>query len=88
MAIATAALALAGLTLARVPRLWRRLPTRELAATAPALLLGALVLYPLLPLARYYAHEEASNPDNATTLKTVELVNAPRGTRTPVLVAT
>jgi hypothetical protein len=88
VASATAALALAGAALARVPRFWRGLPARDLAALAPAVLVGALVLYPLLPLARYYEREEATNPDNTSELETVRLLNELRGPRTPILVDT
>ncbi len=51
----------------------------------PAALILALVLYPIVPLRRYYTDEGRLDPDNATFLETVRLVNALRGPRTPVL---
>ena len=44
-----------------------------------------LVLYPLLPLARYYRDEAARDPANATFLETVRIVREARGPGTPVL---
>ena len=43
-------------------------------------------MHPLLPLARYYAHEARLDPDNATFLETIRLLDAVRGPRTPILI--
>jgi len=79
VAAAAGALALAGAARRAVPRRWR-----APAASLPAVLTGLLVLYPLLPLARYYTHEAANDPANATFLETVRLLDAARGPRTPI----
>ncbi|HET8628331.1 MAG TPA: glycosyltransferase family 39 protein [Thermomicrobiales bacterium] len=79
VAVAAAALALAGRALAAVPRRWR-----APAAAAPLALVALLVLYPLLPLARYYREEAARDPDNAAFLAAVQTIEAERGPGTPV----
>jgi 4-amino-4-deoxy-L-arabinose transferase-like glycosyltransferase len=79
VAAAAGALALAGAALRAVPRRWR-----APAGAVPAVLTGLLVLYPLQPLARYYTHEAANDPANATFLETVRLLDAARGPRTPI----
>ena len=56
-------------------------------AIVPAVLILALLLYPLIPLRRYYTHESQLDPDNATFLETVEFVKRVRGTsNAPVLI--
>ena len=52
----------------------------------PALLILALILYPLIPLRRYYTHESQLDPDNATFLETVRFIESVRGPNTPVLI--
>ena len=84
VAIAVAALALAARAVRAVPRRWRGLALRQVAVGAAAVLLATLVLYPLLPLGRYYTAEAARDPANASFLETVRVVNAQRGPRTPV----
>ncbi|HEX5506773.1 MAG TPA: glycosyltransferase family 39 protein [Thermomicrobiales bacterium] len=79
LASAAAVWWLGGLLLRRVPRFWR-----DAAVAVPLVLAGFMVLYPLQPLERYYTHEAALDPDNATFLATVQLVNQLRGPRTPV----
>jgi 4-amino-4-deoxy-L-arabinose transferase-like glycosyltransferase len=85
LAIALAALTLAGLALRAVPRAWRGLALRAPARAVPAALLALLVLYPLLPLGRYYRHESAKDPGNATFLATVRFLDEARGPDTPIL---
>ncbi|HEY8601892.1 MAG TPA: glycosyltransferase family 39 protein [Thermomicrobiales bacterium] len=48
-------------------------------------LLTVLVLYPLVPLGRYYREEAARDPANATFLETLRVIGAARGPGTPVL---
>jgi hypothetical protein len=86
VAIAVAALAIARWFLAVLPRRWQGLAVRDAATVIPAALLIALVLYPLVPLRRYYTHEASLDPDNASILATIAFINANRGPRTPVLV--
>ena len=65
---------------------WRALPRRwrDPAVALPAVLVPLLILYPLQPLARYYAHEGAKDPNSASFLATVAAIDAARGPRTPV----
>ena len=86
IAVALAALTLAATILRALPRSWRGLPARGPLAVVPAILLPLLVLYPLQPLARYYTHEAAKDPANASFLATIRLINEARGPRTPVLI--
>ncbi len=53
-------------------------------ASAAALTL-LLVLYPLLPLTRYYHEESARDPANETFLTTLRVVQQQRSAQTPVL---
>jgi hypothetical protein len=63
-----------------------RVPRSALGLAALALI-ATLVLYPLIPLRRYYAHESSLDPDNATFLETVRLVKEFRGPEQEVLLA-
>lgn len=69
-----------------LPDAWRRPPLRRallgLAVVAVVLLIG----YPLRPLARYYTHEAAKDPANASILATVAFIKANRSPRTPVII--
>jgi hypothetical protein len=68
------------------PESTSRIPHRAFAIL-PALLILALLLYPIIPLRRYYTHESQLDPDNATFLETVEFVKRVRGTsNAPVLI--
>ena len=58
---------------------------RSALSLVPALLILILVLYPIIPLRRYYTHESRLDPDNAAFLETVRFVNSVRGTDAPVL---
>jgi hypothetical protein len=78
--------ALATWALARFPLRWRDLPLRPALTVVPLALILLLVLYPIVPLRRYYAHESSLDPDNATFLETVRFVQQVRGPRTPVLI--
>ncbi len=82
--LADIAIAVAVLTVLTIG--WRALPRRwrDPAVAFPLVLLPLLVLYPLQPLARYYAHEGALDPNSASFLQTVEVIDATRGPRTPV----
>lgn len=84
--VAAGALWLAGVA-GRLPFAVRqsRAARPAILALAAALIL-ALVLYPIIPLRRYYTHESRLDPDNASFLETVRLVNQLRGPRTPVLI--
>ena len=86
VAVAAAALALAGWGLARIPARWRGLRLRDAALLVPVALIALLVLFPLVPLRRYYTHEARLDPDNATFLATVRFVQQTRSPRTPVLI--
>lgn len=87
IAVGTGALALAGYALRAIPRRnWHRIDLRTAAAIVPALLIIALILYPIIPLRRYYTHESQLDPDNATFLDTLAFVKSVRGTRAPVLI--
>ena len=85
IALATGALALADRALMLVPRRWRGLGLRDGALVIAGALIATLVLYPLVPLRRYYTHEAAQDPANATFLATLRVLNAERGPRTPIL---
>ncbi len=53
----------------------------------PAGLILLLILYPIIPLRRYYTHEGQNDPDNATFLETIQIVRQARGTgNAPVLI--
>ena len=67
------------------PARWRNFPLRPHSHVPLALIL-LLVLYPIIPLRRYYTHEASLDPDNATFLETVRFVQQVRGPRTPVLI--
>ncbi|MGN6671903.1 MAG: ArnT family glycosyltransferase [Thermomicrobiales bacterium] len=86
IAIAAAALAIARWFLAVIPHRWQGLALRDAATVLPAALLIALVLYPIVPLRRYYTHEASLDPDNASFLATIAFIKANSGPRTPVLV--
>jgi 4-amino-4-deoxy-L-arabinose transferase-like glycosyltransferase len=87
IAVGAGALALTALALRAVPRRpWPGVELRTLAAVVPVMLMLALILYPIIPLRRYYTHESALDPDNASFLDTVAFVNSVRGTRAPVLI--
>lgn len=87
IAVATGALALAGWAVRAIPRrTWRGRDLRTAAAVVPTLLIVALILYPIIPLRRYYTHESQLDPDNATFLDTIAFINSVRGTHTPVLI--
>jgi hypothetical protein len=86
IAMAAGALALAGWALARVPVRWRGVRLRDAATVVPVVLIALLVLYPLVPLRRYYTHEAQLDPDNATFLATVRSIAGMAGPQTPVLV--
>ncbi|MFN8516779.1 MAG: hypothetical protein U0841_30235 [Chloroflexia bacterium] len=86
VAMAAGALALAGWALARVPGRWRGVRLRDVARVVPVVLIALLVLYPIVPLWRYYTHEAGLDPDNATFLTTVRSIAGMAGPQTPVLV--
>ena len=86
IAMAAGALALAGWALARFPTHWRGLRLRDVAMVLSVALIALLVLYPIIPLRRYYTHEAQLDPDNATFLATVRSIDGLAGPRTPVLV--
>ena len=87
IAIGAGALALATLALRAIPRRPARgVPLRTVAAVGSVALMLALILYPIIPLRRYYTHESGLDPDNASFLDTVAFVNSVRGTRAPVLI--
>jgi hypothetical protein len=86
VAMAAGALALAGWALARVPVRWRGVRLRDAAMVLPVVLIALLVLYPIVPLRRYYTQEAQLDPDNATFLATVRSIAGMTGPRTPVLV--
>lgn len=79
IAIGAAAVALIAVAWRALPRRWR-----DPAIALPAALVPLLVLYPLQPLWRYYAHEGARDPNSASFLATVAAIDAARGPRTPV----
>lgn len=81
VAIAVTAVTLATIVWNTVTHRWR-----NALRTALLSLIVALVLYPLLPLARYYQREVRRDPDNASFLATVRLVGAARAARTPVFI--
>ena len=80
-ASAVAVLALLAACWQALPRRWR-----EPALALPVVLLPLLVLYPLQPLARYYTHESALDPNSASFLQTIAVIDETRGPRTPVWV--
>ena len=87
IAIGAGAIALATLALRMIPRCPPRgVSLRTVAAVVPVALLLALILYPIVPLRRYYTYESSVDPDNASFLDTVAFVNSVRGTRAPVLI--
>lgn len=87
IAIGAGATALATLALRAIPcRPWHGVELRTLAAVVPVALMLALVLYPIIPLRRYYTHESSVDPDNASFLDTVAFVDSVRGARAPVLI--
>lgn len=89
LAFIAAAVALTGLfgLIVRVSTHLSRFPAlRRGLFGVCAVLAGVLVVYPLQPLARYYTHEGAKDPANASILATVGFVRAARGPRTPVIV--
>ncbi|MFN8538184.1 MAG: hypothetical protein U0232_11990 [Thermomicrobiales bacterium] len=86
IAVAVGALALAGWALGWVPARWRGLRLRPALTVVPLALMVLLVLYPIVPLRRYYTHESSLDPDNATFLETVRFVQQVREPRTPVLI--
>lgn len=57
----------------------------SLLALVPTLLILALIVYPIIPLRRYYTHESQQDPDNATFLETAHLVKGLRNSTTPVV---
>ncbi len=86
IAVAVGALALLGWVMRRLePRLRRGGSGLLLARAGAGALLAALVLYPLLPLGRYYPEEAARDPANATFMETLRVIEAARGPGTPVL---
>jgi 4-amino-4-deoxy-L-arabinose transferase-like glycosyltransferase len=85
IATAIAVLTLVRWCIAAVPRRWQGLALRDAATVAPVVLAALLILYPLLPLERYYTHEAVKDPANASFLETLRVVNTLRGPRTPVL---
>jgi 4-amino-4-deoxy-L-arabinose transferase-like glycosyltransferase len=85
-AIAAGALALVGWFVAAVPRRWQGLAPRDAVRVVPAVLLVLLVLYPLLPLERYYTWQIKQDPDNATFFDTIRFLDSVRGPHTPILV--
>lgn len=64
----------------------RSINFRRGAATAATLLVLALILYPLLPLTRYYTEESAVDPDNASFLATVDFLRTHHNGSTPIIV--
>jgi len=87
IAIGAGAIALMTLALRAIPQHPPRgVALRTLAAIVPVALLLALILYPIIPLRRYYTYESSVDPDNASFLDTVAFVNSVRGTRAPVLI--
>jgi 4-amino-4-deoxy-L-arabinose transferase-like glycosyltransferase len=87
IAIGAGAIALATLALRAIPRRSPHgVPLRTVAAVVPVILMLALILYPIIPLRRYYTHESGLDPDNASFLDTVAFVDSVRGTRAPVLI--
>ena len=86
VAIAAGAIALATWGLQCFPARWRNFPLRSALTIVPLALILLLVLYPIIPLRRYYTHEASLDPDNATFLETVRFVQQVRGPRTPVLI--
>lgn len=86
IAVAVAALALAGWLPRTLRGPWQQSHWRAAGMVLTTSLLALLVLYPLQPLFRYYAHEAAKDPGNASFLATVEFVKASRGPRTPVVI--
>lgn len=86
IAVAVAALALAGWLLRVLPALRANLRLRWGAIAATVALLTLLVLYPLQPLFRYYTHEASKDPDNASFLATVEFVKGTLGPRQQVII--
>ena len=86
VAVAAGAIALASWGVRRFPVNWRGWSLRPALVVVPLALIALLVLYPLVPLRRYYTHEASLDPDNATFLETVRFVQQVRGPRTPVLI--
>lgn len=87
IAIGAGALALATLALRAIPqRPPRGVSLRTVAAVVPVALMLALILYPIIPLRRYYTYESSVDPDNASFLDTVAFVNSVRGGGAPVLI--
>ncbi|MFN8538182.1 MAG: hypothetical protein U0232_11980 [Thermomicrobiales bacterium] len=78
--------AIAVAVIAGIVAAWRALPRRwrEPAVALPVVLVPLLVLYPLQPTWRYYAHEGAKDPNSASFMAAVAAVDAARGARTPV----
>jgi hypothetical protein len=86
IAVAAGALTLLGWVLRRLePRVRRGGSGLLLGRTVAGVLLAALVLYPLVPLGRYYRDEAARDPANATFMETLRVIEAARGPQTPVL---
>ena len=79
-------IAIAVAVIALIAAVWRALPRRwrDPAIALPAVLVPLLVLYPLQPLARYYAHEGAKDPNSASFMATMAAIDTARGPRTPV----
>jgi 4-amino-4-deoxy-L-arabinose transferase-like glycosyltransferase len=73
--------------------LWRLSRARGQQLTLGVAILGVagsavllLVLYPLQPLFRYYTHESAKDPANASFLATVDFLRETREPRTPIII--
>ncbi len=61
-----------------------RVPRSALSLVSAASI-SLLVLYPLVPLGRYYREEARRDPANATFMETLRIVRAARGPGTPIL---
>ena len=69
-----------------LPEGWRRPQPRRALLGAAVVALVLLIAYPLRPLARYYTHEAAKDPANASILATVAFIEANRDPRTPLII--
>ncbi len=86
LAVATALLFLVERLLRALPTRWRQPRPTLLALGVAAALLALLVAYPLRPLSRYYTHEAAKDPANASFLATVAFVRARHEPHVPVII--
>ena len=86
IAAGVAILALLGLLARVVPGEWQRPTPRRVLVVAAGVVLTLLILYPLQPLSRYYTHEAAKDPANASFLATIAFLRETRAPRTPIVI--